>query len=116
MTSVVRPYRIDVRQGNAITQEMVSHLSPGMTKEQVRFVMGSPMLVSVFHADRWDYVYQFSKGYEPIEQRRLTLFFSGDRLERVEGDVVAATGNEAPAQQAPKVIDISGPGAPARKP
>lgn len=111
----LKPYRIDVRQGNALTQDMVAKLSPGMTREQVRFVMGSPMLESVFHKDRWDYVYQFSSGYKPIERRRLTLFFTDDKLARVEGDVVAASANQPAAEPAPRSIDITGP-APAPKP
>lgn len=109
VTSLIKPYRIDVRQGNALTQEMVSRLTPGMTREQVRFVMGSPMLVSIFHADRWDYVYQFSQGYAQPERRSLTLFFAGDKLERVEGDVLAASGDAVPPPAAPRVIDITGP-------
>jgi outer membrane protein assembly factor BamE len=109
VTSMVKPYRIDVRQGNALTQEMVSRLSPGMTREQVRFVMGSPMLVDIFHADRWDYVYQLSTGYNPPERRKLALFFSGDKLERVEGDVVAADGHEALVPLTPRMIEITEP-------
>lgn len=111
LTSVVKPYRIDVRQGNAITQDMVSRLSPGMSREQVKFIMGSPMLVSIFRSDRWDYVYQYSTGYKPIERRKLALFFSGDKLERVEGDVAAASGSQEATPVAPRVIDITGPAA-----
>lgn len=110
VTSVIKPYRIDVRQGNAVTQDMVSRLTPGMSREQVRFVMGSPMLVSIFHADRWDYVYQFSTGYQPLERRKLTLFFVADKLERVEGDVVAASGEQILQPGSPRMIDITGPG------
>lgn len=116
VTGVVKPYRIDVRQGNAITQEMVSRLSPGMTREQVKFVMGSPMVVSIFRSDRWDYVYQFSSGYKPIERRKIALFFSGDKLERVEGDVVAASSNQEAAAPTPRVIDITGPAEAPAKP
>ncbi|MDP5240761.1 outer membrane protein assembly factor BamE [Uliginosibacterium sp. 31-16] len=108
LTNLVKPYRIDVRQGNAITQEMLSQLSPGMSREQVRFVMGSPLLVDVFHADRWDYVYQHSVGYAEPERRKVALFFANDKLLRVEGDVVAGAG-EVPI--APRVIDITGPAA-----
>ncbi len=116
VTSVVRPYQIEVRQGNALTQDMLSRLSPGMTREQVRFVMGSPMLVSIFHKDRWDYVYQVSGDRKPLERRAVTLFFEGDKLARVEGDVVAASGTQEVAPSAPRVIDITGPASPAAKP
>lgn len=116
VTSVVRPYQIEVRQGNALTQDMLSRLSPGMTREQVRFVMGSPMLVSIFHKDRWDYVYQVSGDRKPLERRAVTLFFEGDKLARVEGDVVAASGTQEVVPSAPRVIDITGPASPAAKP
>jgi outer membrane protein assembly factor BamE len=112
VTSVVRPYQIEVRQGNALTQEMVSKLSPGMSREQVRFVMGSPMLVSIFHKDRWDYVYQVSGNRKPLERRSITLFFEGDKLARVEGDVIPASGVQESAPTAPRVIDITGPAVP----
>lgn len=108
---IIRPYRIDVRQGNYVTQEMLSQLSPGMTREQVRFVMGSPLLVDVFHADRWDYVYRFTEGYKPPVSRKITLFFTDDKLSRVEGDVVAATGEHVEIPLTPRVIDITGPAA-----
>ncbi|NSL55545.1 outer membrane protein assembly factor BamE [Uliginosibacterium aquaticum] len=110
-----KPYRIDVRQGNAITQEMVARLTPGMSREQVRLVMGSPMLVDVFHADRWDYVYQFSSGYKTPERRKLTVFFEGDKLARLDGDVVPASGEMPVLPVTPRMIDITGP-APAAKP
>lgn len=115
VTNIVKPYRIDVRQGNALTQEAVSRLSPGMSREQVRFVMGSPLLMDIFHADRWDYVYQFSTGYKAPERRKLTLFFEGDKLARVEGDVVAAGADSTQVPLTPRMIDITGP-VPAAKP
>lgn len=86
----LRPYKIDVRQGNYVTQEMVAQLSPGMTEEQVRFIMGSPLLVDPFHADRWDYVYSFAPRGKLSETRRITVLFKDKKLSSVEGDVVAA--------------------------
>jgi outer membrane protein assembly factor BamE len=88
---------------------MVAKLTPGMTREQVKFVMGSPMLVSIFHKDRWDYVYQISGNRKPLERRSIALFFEGDKLARVEGDVTAASGTPETAPSAPRVIDITGP-------
>ncbi|GAB2883644.1 hypothetical protein GCM10027046_10140 [Uliginosibacterium flavum] len=108
LSNVIKPFRIDVRQGNAVTQEMLSQLSPGMSREQVRFVMGSPLLVDVFHADRWDYVYQFSTGYAEPERRSVAIFFIADKLDRIEGDVAAG---RAEVPIAPRVIDITGPAA-----
>lgn len=89
ITSYINPYRIDVRQGNLVTQEMVAQLKPGMSRDQVRFVLGTPLVNDVFHTDRWDYVYRFRPGRGEIQQRRLSVFFSEGKLARVAGDVVA---------------------------
>jgi outer membrane protein assembly factor BamE len=80
------PYKMDIQQGNVVTQDMVQKLEPGMTRAQVRFVLGTPLVVDTFHDDRWDYVYLFKKGGGATEQRRLVVFFKNDRLSRVEGD------------------------------
>lgn len=110
----LKPYRIDVRQGNLVTQEMVSQLKKGMTRDQVRFALGTPLLDDVFHADRWDYVYRYTQGHGEPEQRKLTLRFENDQLVRVEGDVVAQTGatggeNAETPQQRVRVIDMAKP-------
>lgn len=97
----VSPYKIDIQQGNMVTQEMVAKLKPGMTKAQVRFVMGTPLITDAFHVDRWDYVYRYQKAGTLIEERRVALFFEGETLKRVSGDVVAAGVGE-PAQLTPK--------------
>jgi len=89
------PYKIDIQQGNYVTQEMVSQLKPGMTKDEVRNALGTPLLTDVFHAQRWDYVYWFEPAYGKPEQRKLTVFFADDKLVRVAGDVVPA----APKQE-----------------
>ena len=85
------PYKVTIQQGNVITQEMVEKLKPGMTKSQVRFVLGSPPIADMFHANRWDYVYTIKEGHKVKENRKLALFFENDLLARVAGDVVAAT-------------------------
>ncbi|MDP3483670.1 MAG: outer membrane protein assembly factor BamE [Sulfuricella sp.] len=85
------PYKIDIQQGNVVTQEMVAKLKPGMTKAQVRFIMGTPLITDAFHANRWDYVYRYQKAGKLIEERKLALFFDQELLQRVEGDVVAAS-------------------------
>lgn len=112
------PYRIDVRQGNYVSQEMVSQLKPGMTKDQVRFVLGTPLLSDVFHVDRWDYVYRFQPGIGELQQRRLTVFFEGNKLARIAGDVVAAGAGEpaeaaGPAAGTRRLIEIPGDDRPA---
>jgi len=80
-------YRIDIQQGNIITQEMVDKLRPGMTKRQVRLSLGTPVLVDPFHQDRWDYLYTNQSGGEEREQHRVTLFFENDRLTQIAGDM-----------------------------
>lgn len=94
----VNPYRIDVRQGNYVDQTMVAQLRRGMTPEQVRFVMGTPLVVDMFRENRWDYVYLFQPGRGQPESRRLSLFFADGVLERVEGDVVGQGEGEAADQ------------------
>jgi outer membrane protein assembly factor BamE len=84
------PYRIDVQQGNYISQDMVAQLKPGMSKEQVRLALGTPLLTDIFHADRWDYVYWRERPGAKREQRKLTVFFEDGKLTRLDGDVVAA--------------------------
>lgn len=84
------PYRIDIQQGNNVTQEMVSQLKSGMSKEQVRFILGTPLLTDIFHGERWDYVYWLDRRGQPRERRRLAVFFQEGKLARLDGDVVPA--------------------------
>ncbi|MFZ5484683.1 MAG: outer membrane protein assembly factor BamE [Pseudomonadota bacterium] len=93
------PHHIEVQQGNLVTQDMVARLKPGMTQSQVRFLLGTPLIVDPFHAHRWDYAYSISKGGQVLERRRVTLRFESDRLKSIEGDIVAA---EAPRQEPAK--------------
>ena len=80
-------YKIDIQQGNVITQDMVNQLRPGMTREQVKYVMGAPLLPDTYNSERWDYIYSFQPGGKARTQQTLTLFFKGDRLTSFEGDV-----------------------------
>jgi outer membrane protein assembly factor BamE len=80
------PYRPDVHQGNIITQEMVDQLRQGMSREQVRFMLGTPLLTSDFHKDRWDYPYYLNPLKGPIQSRRLTIFFKDNKIERFVSD------------------------------
>jgi outer membrane protein assembly factor BamE len=82
----LRPYRPDVHQGNIISQEMVDQLRIGMTRDQVRFMLGTPLMTSEFRKDRIDYVYYLNPRRGPVQNRRLTLFFKDNRLERFEND------------------------------
>lgn len=80
------PYRKPVQQGNWVTKEQVSLLKPGMTREQVKFALGSPTLTSVLHANRWDYPYYFRHGNGTVEERLLTVYFDNNLLARWQGD------------------------------
>ena len=86
----VTPYKIEIQQGNFISQDMVAQLKPGMSKEQVRLALGTPLLTDIFHADRWDYVFWRERAGQKREQRKLTVFFEDGKLTRLDGDVVAA--------------------------
>jgi len=95
----ITPYRIEIQQGNFVSQEMASQLKPGMSKDQVRFVMGTPLITDSFHADRWDYVFRRQKANSrELEQRRLAVFFEDGKLRSVDGDIApAAKPVDAPA-------------------
>ncbi|MCA8865672.1 MULTISPECIES: outer membrane protein assembly factor BamE [unclassified Halomonas] len=83
--SYVGVYKRDIPQGNLVTQEMVSQLQPGMTQEQVTYVMGRPLLEAPFDASQWDYVFRLDKAYGDVEQRRVTLTFDRQgRLANIE--------------------------------
>ena len=87
MLSFPGAYKIDIQQGNVITQDMVNQLRPGMTRDQVRFVMGEPLLPNSFDRDRWDYIYSFQPGGEKRTQQTMSLFFKNDTLSHFTGDV-----------------------------
>jgi outer membrane protein assembly factor BamE len=78
-------HRIDVQQGNVLTQEAVNQLRPGMSQRQVRFLLGTPLLSDPFHLDRWDYVYLMQYGNGKTEEKRVSVFFEQDKLTRIEG-------------------------------
>ncbi|MFM8330715.1 MAG: outer membrane protein assembly factor BamE [Candidatus Methylumidiphilus sp.] len=80
-------YRIDIHQGNIYDQEMVDQLKPGMTKRQVAFVMGTPLLQDVYHNDRWDYVYSNEPGGEDRVEKKFTIHFKDEELVGLEGDL-----------------------------
>ena len=81
-------YRINVLQGNIVDQEMVDQLKPQMTRRQVRFVLGTPIIEDTFNADRWDYLYVLRLGNKQLLRSQLTIIFEGDVLIDVQGDLV----------------------------
>jgi len=101
----VTPYRIEIQQGNYVSQDMIAKLRRGMSREQVRFVLGTPLVADMFHADRWDYVFYRETPGKPRESRRVSVLFKNDRLESVEGDVVS----QAAGGKAPEVRAVDGP-------
>jgi outer membrane protein assembly factor BamE len=81
---VLTPYRVEVVQGNVVTKEQMARVQPGMTREQVRAALGSPLLTDPFHADRWDYIFTIRRqGAEP-QRRSVVLTFNGERLATVD--------------------------------
>jgi outer membrane protein assembly factor BamE len=83
---LITPYRIDVLQGNVVVREQVQALQTGMPREQVRNVLGTPLVASAFHDGRWDYVFTFNRQGQPPQLRKVSVFFEGDALKRVEAD------------------------------
>ena len=112
----LQPYKIDIQQGNHVTQDMIAKLKPGMSRSQVRFALGTPLLVDPFRTDRWDYVYTYQKQGKLTEQRTVTVVFRGEQLDRIEGDVVAAKPVAAvPDVKAPADKEATAVNAPAGK-
>ena len=91
----LKPHQIDIHQGNEVSQAMLDQLRPGMTAAQVRFVMGTPLIVDPFHADRWDYVLRVEKAGRVMDKRRVTVVFQDGRLKGIEtGTPVGAAQQE----------------------
>ncbi len=84
----VKPYKMEIQQGNVVTSKMLLQLKPGMTKSQVRYIMGTPLIQDSFHGNRWDYFYQMREGGKVTEQRLVYLTFKNALLDKVSGDVV----------------------------
>ena len=120
LPAIISPYKIDIQQGNFVTQEMVAKLKAGMTRAQVRFALGSPLIVDPFRTDRWDYVYTYQKQGRETARRHITVIFAEDKLVRIEGDVVpadAAREAQKPAAKPPvTAMPAAKPAAAADKP
>ena len=84
--SAITPYKVEVVQGNFVSREQVQALQPGMSRQQVKEILGTPLVTSVFHDDRWEYVFTIKRQGVPEQQRKLTAFFDGERLNKIEGD------------------------------
>ena len=88
IAGLVTPYKIDIVQGNFVSKEQAAAVKPGMSRAQVRDILGTPLLTSIFHADRWDYVFTFKRQGLAPQARKVTVFFKGDALERMEADAL----------------------------
>ena len=84
--SAITPYKVEVVQGNFVSREQVDALEPGMSRQHVREILGTPLVTSVFHADRWEYVFTIKRKGVQEQTRKLTVFFEGERFVRAEGD------------------------------
>lgn len=84
MVNVFRPYRVEIVQGNVVTKERAERVEPGMSRAQVRDILGTPLLTDVFHADRWDYTFMLNRQGKPTQLRVVVAHFEGDRLTRLE--------------------------------
>lgn len=81
-------YRIDIQQGNLLDDEDIVRVEIGMTRSQVQFVLGTPMIADSFHRDRWDYAYYLTRGRSPeVERRWVVVYFENDRVSRIERDL-----------------------------
>jgi outer membrane protein assembly factor BamE len=94
--NAITPYKLDIPQGNVVTQDMLDKLKPGMTRAQVRFVLGTPLVVDPFRVNRWDYVYRLEKAGRLVQQRHITVVFENDVLKGIEGNVVPAAVTDGP--------------------
>lgn len=100
-------YRIDIQQGNVITQNMLARLKPGMDKAKVRYIMGTPLIIDTFHDNRWDYVYTFQKNGGERVERHVTLYFKDGKLAYVTGNVKTAPGALKPKPRPEETIEIT---------
>ena len=106
-------YKLDVQQGNVVTQESVAKLKKGMTKSEVRNTLGTPLLMDPFHGNRWDYYFSAQERGRTMERTRFSVFFDNDRLVSVTGDIKAANAASAPAVPAGPVSPATAAPAPA---
>jgi outer membrane protein assembly factor BamE len=125
---IFSPYRVDIQQGNFVSREMVAQVrenmksKDGMTQEQVRFVMGTPLIMDIFHNDRWDYVFRLEKNNGDIITSDVTVYFENNRLKRLEGgdlpnekDYLALIAGTPASPAAPATAATEKPVAPAAK-
>lgn len=99
-------YKMTVQQGNIVTEEMVDGLETGMTRTQVRYLLGTPMLTDIFHGDRWFYTYTIRRGHAEMEKRPLVVYFNGDQMVRVEGHILPDSQRAASRQPEELLVSV----------
>lgn len=107
------PYKIDIQQGNHVQPEALAKIKPGMTKSQVRFALGTPLVIDPFHANRWDYIYRLQQRGKLVEEHKVALFFDGDVLKKIDTDMVIpplpAEAQVTPAVATPQALSEQAP-------
>ena len=103
-------YKIDVNQGNYLSQDMIDKLKVGMTQQQVKQLLGTPLIASPFRADRWDYVYEFTRQGQVLEHRNFTVYFADGKLARWEGDEMPQSVVELNRSASAKALPSNAPG------
>ncbi len=99
LSGCIRTYKIDIQQGNVVSAEQLEQLKQGMTKREVRYLLGTPMVVDPFHTDRWEYYYSFRAGSsKQAEHRRITIVFDNEAFRAIQGDVIAGESSTLPTQ------------------
>jgi outer membrane protein assembly factor BamE len=99
-------YQMTIQQGNIITEDMVDRLEPGMTRNQVRYLLGTPMLVDIFHGDRWYYTYTLRQAHQEMEKKPLVVHFDGDIMTRVEGFITPNPSRAAGRQPEEMIVTV----------
>ena len=103
IAGIISPYKMDIVQGNVVTREQLALLKPGMQRAQVRDILGTALLVSVFHADRWDYVFTLRQQGVAPQSRTVTVFFKNDLVERTEADALPSEAEFVAALKSPSL-------------
>lgn len=103
-------YKIDIQQGNVVTQDMIDQLRPGMSRSQVRFIMGNPLITDTFHANRWDYLYSMQPGgRQRLQERIAVMFDGGDQLVGLSGDFMPGVSRDQAILGEPGSTSVSDP-------
>lgn len=106
LESIPFVYRPDIQQGNIVTREQLQRLKPGMTKQQVRFLLGTPRMVDAFHQNQWSYIYSMKKSREERVQQDITVHFEEDKVTKVEGDNEAGPENVTAIESKESLISV----------